>query len=363
MSNECATITNPDQVTPEWLTQVLRQSGHLACCEVTQVCVAVDSSYTSTIAHVGPSYSEDTPAGAPTHLFLKVSRPSAQQRVVGSAQRRAEVEFYNRVVTLMPGAPVVRCYQAIYNAETGASHLLFDDLSTTHSGGISRVPPSQTHCERAIEAFADFHAIWWDNPALPAVAGLPSPASVADDIAGIRACFPSFADAAGSHLTLSQCALYNQTLAALPHLLQRRTRGQHLTLIHGDANLSNVLLPYDAREGRALIIDWQLWGASFAAEDLANLMALFWDKDQRHTMERELLMRYHERLLQRGVRYYTWADCWHDYRLAVIVRILFMPMWFWNSGAPDAMIWLSLERAWQAFDDLDCHSLLDDSSQ
>ncbi len=83
--------------------------------------------------------------------------------------------------------------------------------------------------------------------------------------------------------------------------MQRKTQGRHLTLIHGDANLSNILLPRDAGKGRALIIDWQMWGIGFGAEDLSNLMALFWGPDDRRVLERDLLARYHASLLQHGV--------------------------------------------------------------
>ena len=142
-------------------------------------------------------------------------------------------------------------------------------------------------------------------------------------------------------------------------LWERVTQGKDLTLIHGDANFSNVLLPHDPHRERALIIDWQLWGISFAAEDLAHLMALFWEKEHRQHMEKDLLMRYHQGLIRHGVENYEWADCWNDYRLAVTLRVLFMPMWFWLSGSPVPWWERSLERALQAVEDLECLELLE----
>jgi hypothetical protein len=74
-------------------------------------------------------------------------------------------------------------------------------------------------------------------------------------------------------------------------------------------------------------------------------------------MERELLGRYHERLLRSRPTDWSWTDLWEDYRLAVILRVLFMPMWFRLAGSP---AWRgSLERAMQSFDDLECRELLD----
>jgi hypothetical protein len=362
MNDQCnpsGVITDPEQATPEWIARVLRQGGHLLCGEVTQVRADVDSSYTSTIARLSLSYSADAPPSAPARLFLKLSRVDPAQRVVGSPQRRAEVRFHNEVVARMPVAPVARCYHAVYDEASGASHLLFDDLAATHCGGDIRTPPARPHCERAIEAFADFHAFWWDNPALREFATPSSLEEMAASISAIRACYPRFADAAGERLDARQRRAYEQVLVSLPKLMERVTSGHGITLIHGDANLSNVLLPRDPEKDRALIIDWQLWNASYAAEDLANLMALFWDGEQRRALEGDLLKRYHDRLLQHGVRGYAWADCRRDYQLAVITRVLFMPMWFWESGQRDARTWLSLEYAWQAFDDLGCRERLE----
>ena len=360
MSNAYAVITEPEQATPEWLTEVLRQSGCLPDGKVIQAQATAVPTYPSTIVRLTLTYTDDTPSTAPAHLFLKLSRPDPQQRVVGSEQRCKEVEFHNRVVAMMAHPPVVRCYQAVYCTQTGASHLLFDDVSATHFGGERTPSPNIAYWERAMDAFAAMHAFWWDHPALAQVADVRAQENVKREIEGIRECFPRWADFAADHLTAAHRQLYERVIAALPRLLRRVTNGQHLTLIHGDANPSNVLLPHDADKGEALIIDWQLWGASFATEDLSHLMALYWDKDQRHAMERDLLIRYHAQLVKHGVKNYKWADCWYDYRLAVIYRVLFMPMWFWNASADSAGVWSSLAKAMQAFDDLRCVELLND---
>lgn len=347
-------LTEPDQITPAWLTQALRQSGRLPRGEVRTAHVEAESTYTATVARLSLSFTADAPPDAPRRLFLKLSRPASGQTVVGRAQYRHEVDFHKRVAAMMPHPPFVHCHQAEFDERSGASMLLFDDVSETHFAGVSALPPEPVYCERVMDAFAAVHAFWWDNPALESAATLPGRETAAMTIAGIRRSYPPFADAAAERLSSSHRRVYDSVLAALPRLLQRIAAGHDLTLIHGDANLSNVMLPRDAAAGQALIIDWQLWGVSYAAEDLANLMALFWDGEQRRRLERPLLSRYHQQLLRRGVRNYAWDDCWDDYRLAVIERVLFMPMWFWHTGAPPATVWPSLANALQAFNDLGC---------
>jgi hypothetical protein len=360
MNSNHPVITQPEQATPEWLTQVLQRSGALPQGRVNQAQAEVATSYTSTIVRLRPTYSADAPETAPARLFLKLARLDSTQRVVGDERRRREVELHNRLVSQMPFPPVARCYDAAYSLETGATHLLFQDVSATHFSGDQAPEACRAYWERAMDAFATWHAYWWDHPLLAQLDDRTPQEAAQSEVDGVSKCYPRFADAAADHLTPAYRNIYERVLRSLPRLLQRVAGGTGLTLIHGDANPSNVLLPYDTRRDDALIIDWQLWGVSYSTEDLSHLIALYWKKEQREALERPLLMRYHAELVRHGVGHYDWADCWYDYRLAVIDRVLFMPMWFWNAGADSTEVWSSLGRAMQAFDDLHCEELLND---
>lgn len=344
--------------TPEWLTRVLRASGCLIQGEVVDVAASVAESFTSEIGHLEVRYSADAPVSAPARLFLKVRNPASGQRVVGSDQWRWEVEFHTRIASRMRDPPVVPCCDAAFCETTGEAHLLLLDVSATHVQPANPLPPSRMQCERALEAFAQVHAFWWDHADLGEIDELPSEESTARYVASIRECFPGFADSLGDALSSARRSIYARVLGELPRLYERTSSASDLTLIHGDAHWQNVLLPRDPVAGRAYIVDWQLWGISFAAEDLANLIALQWYPEQRAAMERELLGCYHRGLVRGGVVGYTWADCWNDYRLAVVTRALFMPMWQWSSGQPPRAWWANLECALQAFDDLHCVELL-----
>jgi hypothetical protein len=100
------------------------------------------------------SYSADAPPSAPTHLFLKLGR------------RRIQVEFYTHIALAMGDAPLPRCYAAAFAAELGRSHLLFEDLSTTHAVAEEAIPPSLVDTERMVDALAQVHAHWWQHPRL-----------------------------------------------------------------------------------------------------------------------------------------------------------------------------------------------------
>ena len=352
-------ITAPEEATAGWLTGVLRESGCLPVGQVTGVLLDEKVSYTSTIARLTLTLSDDSPAETPRQLLLKLSRPDSKQKVVRSEHRRREVEFHRTLVADMPNLPVVRCHHAACCDESGAASLLFDDLSDTHTSGKPFSPPGMRQAESAMDAFGAFHASWWDHSSLGRISRLADKRSVAEKVADIRSCFPKFADAAGSSLTGRQRRIYDVALASLPTLYRRVSDGGDLTLIHGDANFSNLLLPDDADESEAVIIDWQLYGVSFAAEDLAHLIPLFWSRQQRKDTEVGLLRRYHRGLLSHGLVGYDWNDCWQDYRRAVILRSLFMPMWFWTAGASEEWWGGCLIRAADAVDDLHCRELME----
>lgn len=156
--------------------------------------------------------------------------------MVAGRQRRNEVEFNTNVAAFMPNPPIVRCHQAVYSEETGASHLIFDDASETHFQVETSLPPPLHQAGKAIDAFAELHAFWWDHQALGDVGALASQKSVAEHVNDTREHFPRFVDSLGDRLTASQRQVYERTLASLPGLMERVTQGKNLTLIHGDAN-------------------------------------------------------------------------------------------------------------------------------
>src|SRR5947207_927534 len=95
-------ITAADQVTPEWLTAVLRREGVLERGAV----VAVNA---SSLPHLTLSYSPDAPADAPTSLFLKFGRRSGPASEVG----HLEVAVYRVLAPFRDDLPMLlRCYDA-----------------------------------------------------------------------------------------------------------------------------------------------------------------------------------------------------------------------------------------------------------
>ena len=85
-----------DDLTPDWLTNVLRDKGVLDTGHVTEVKEASTTHQASLNYFLNVTYSPDAPSSAPGTLFLKLSRP---ERLPLTA---SEVEYYTKIVVQTP---------------------------------------------------------------------------------------------------------------------------------------------------------------------------------------------------------------------------------------------------------------------
>lgn len=353
-------LTATDQVTPEWLTQILRANGHLDQGKV----VAVQSGGQESLATGGPgfrpshrleiSYSVDAPLSAPSRLYLKAGG-GALDKLAG----KREVEFYTAIATSMPDSPGLPCYNAVYDPESGAYHLFLEDVSETHVTVEREAPAIEPDVERMLDTLAQFHAFWWEHPRLEEIGLVDAALVKGEDSLD----FSGFVDYLGDRLSAGRRNIYEQVLASLPRLLEERlTTEKGLTLVHDDAHVWNFLLPRHSEKDRVYLVDWEQWGVSAGPHDAAYMIGLFWYPERRARMEKDLVQHYHNRLLEHGVTDYNWDMCWHDYRLFAI-RNLMVPLWAWARAQSRGRNWgfhrwMQLEKAMLAFQDLECTEIL-----
>jgi thiamine kinase-like enzyme len=334
-----AVITNTEQVTPEWLGRVLGT-------RVADIRFETPMRGNSRIIPLEVGYSE--PGDAPTRLILKLSAEEIQDR--------REVDFY-RAVTGIRDLPIIRCYDAAF--EDGRFHILMEDLQATHDPHPpSFLPPTIANAERIVDALAQFHAFWWDSERLGEIGEIPSEESIKQAVAEDVALLSGFADFLGDRLSDERKKLLERAGERLLSLRMKRLIPAHnLTLIHHDLHAGNLLYPKQPEQDTIRLIDWKSWSINPGANDLANMMVVYWMQERRQQLQDGLLRRYHHRLTERGIANYSWADCWYDYRLAVI-GYLFFPIWQWSVGTPDFIWWHNFDRVMLAYRDLECGEFL-----
>jgi len=348
-------ITAIEQVTPDWLTAVLRDAGALARGRVVHVDADTSNPFVSMVARLSLTYSDDTPTEAPQRLFLKIANPEIYQKWPERGKR--EVEFYGAIPTDdYCKLPLPRCYNAVWS-EAGF-HLLLDDLTVTHRIIPHPFPPPSSQCKQVVDALARLHDYWWNDARLSVSMGRATEQKTVFN--GDEDFYPAFADFLGEALWDERRAIFERAITASPRLHERLHQG-NLTLIHGDAHAWNFLYPRDP-DGMAILVDWEAWDADVGVFDLAYMMTLFWFPAHRARVEKALVRRYHECLIENGVQHYDWDACWYDYRHSVI-RLLFRPVGWWRERPDDQgwaeIWWPRLERIICAYQDLGCEELLD----
>jgi len=352
-------ITEAAEVTPSWLSRVLRESGALRAGEVESVAAEVGGANWSSHARLTLSYTPDAKGTCPPQLFLKIC--AGANCVFGPS----EVNYYTRDYLGSPGAPLPRCYDAAYRETPRAYHVLLEDLSASHVDGFQREPDLELGMAVA-DALARLHAAHWGRHALE---------TLGTDVAGpddfgryfdwIERGLEPLLEHAGGALEPSGRAVLERVFGR--HRAAMEQRVQHdrgLTLVHGDTNPGNLMLPMRPR-GRAYVIDrqpfdWSLEGW-LAASDLAILMVLHWETERRRELEHAVLRRYLETLASCGVEF-TWEELFEDYRFSVAQCLEFAVEWCVLPEDRTRMRWLwerQLTRSLTAWADLGCEELFE----
>jgi hypothetical protein len=347
--------TAPDQISSQWLTNRLRGNGHLSQGEVVSVNIKAGHKHHFALE---VTYSADAPDSLPQDLILKWYSG-------GYPYGMREGLFYDQIVPAMSAPPVPRCFDVQVDWENGQTHILLEDLSATH---YVASPPynnlSKETFEQVMNAYLEVHAHWWDQPRIGQEdilhvvgMGVAHEAISSDAIRESGRYFaeevlPARVDQLGDQSSGDWIGLCERVIASWADLFsQRIAGGAGLTLIQGDAQLGNVLLPRNPQPNQPVIIDWEGCTRGIGVWDLARiLIQTELPSDERQELEGILLPSYQARLAERGIKDYSLEDCISDYRLSVLANI------------PHALVWEShsyLESAMRAFQDWECDELLD----
>ena len=228
---------SPIAANVEQLTNALRRCGVLGDGHIASVTVESSrATVLSRIVRLRLSY-DGAAAGVPSALILKTAHPDRATPTWNAG--RQEVAFYTDVAAATPARVVPRCFEAAWDKATNAWHLLLEDLTETHMIATTwPLPPNAAQCESIIEAWARFHATWWDDPRLGASVGVWSDELDAY-LQRFAGQFAVFADRHGDRLPRERRDLYDRLLIAAPRLSARYRSHRNLTIIHGNSHVWN----------------------------------------------------------------------------------------------------------------------------
>src|SRR5262245_36215171 len=191
-------IVTEEQITPDWLTSILRRNGHLVHGGVSAINKECFKTLFSLFYRLEAHYSNDAIPALPSKMLLKLPLPDNEASL---KMGKDEVFVYNILTKAMNDPPVVSFFDAVYSPDSQRWQILIEDLSNSHFQPEIPIPPSRHHCELCVETLAQFHAFWWEHPSLGVEIGkLFDKESLAELAALVRKDLSAFIDALGDRL-------------------------------------------------------------------------------------------------------------------------------------------------------------------
>lgn len=311
-----------DEITPDWLNQVLHADlrGGAAITGYTSDIISAGIGFVGDVARLTLAYDRPAP-GALETVIAKVPTANPSFRPIGQLLGffQKEIGFYRHVApTLDIAVP-----QAYYLGEDQASGnfiLLLEDLAGMEPGD-QLASCSRDVAELAIREAARLHARWWAHPDLRRFSDwLPGPGDLYFQIleGAYKESLPRFPEVFG-HLVDPRIVEYAQIFGERYQEAIAAGVDRTHTFIHGDYRLDNMLFGDGETKPRIAILDWQLPFRANALWDVVYFLAGNFDPEWRRQHEPDLLRAYHEALLENGVRDYAFERCQDDYRASGLV--------------------------------------------
>jgi aminoglycoside/choline kinase family phosphotransferase len=316
------TVITPENVTPEWLTEMLRSGGVLKSAEVISVRrERIGTGLVGQNLRFHLNYNSENTA-APATLVGKFPSPEEQSRRTAKTLRtyEREVRFYLELAGTVD-IRVPRCHSGALSEDCERFHLILEDMSPDAPGDQIRGCDLR-ETAAALDELAGLHAPRWNDPGLDDFEWLARADEESNALLRgmYEGCWDGFVRTYGDRLSAEQCA-FGEAFGANLGVWQEGWSSP-LCVVHGDFRPDNLM--FGSRDGKVSVttVDWQTTGAAVGAMDAAYFIGNSMFSTDRRTHEMALLERYHSKLVERGVPRYSWEACLEDYRRATLAGII-----------------------------------------
>ena len=305
-------VDDVTELTPEWLTAAFAASGRPAAV-VDVVAQQIGTGQIGTCHRLSLTYERGTGAAPPSppSLVAKFAGGdrAARERVKDGFAK--EVGFYTQLAGTVD-VRVPRCWYGAISDDKTSFVLLLDDLAPARPGvqADGCTPAQASDC---LENLAGLHAPRWNDEALLDIAFLTPMGSAGAAFLGdiLQEATEQFVVRYADDLSAGDVATLRAVARSIAAWSLARPRP--FALVHGDFRPDNLMFPPDG--GTAVALDWQTVSVAHPLRDVAYFLGTSLGEDERRAHEKDLVLRYHEALLRRGVRAYDFDTCFDDYRL------------------------------------------------
>ncbi|MCZ6867886.1 MAG: phosphotransferase [Gammaproteobacteria bacterium] len=312
----------PEEMTPEWLTEALHESGALATsarvtgCEFDEI--GIGRGYVGVTLRVKLDY--EPAAAGPASLVAKLPTvleiAQESDRALVAFIYSTEINFYRKLAAECPARIPVH-YWSGSDPDAGRYCLLIEDMGNLRM--VAQVKScSVEDANLAVSTLAKIHARWWQDERLTGQQWLLNSQGSGQLFQGLYAQgWDHFWAEHGDVLPPEYEAAGRALSGRFAELVEEGSRSAW-TLVHGDYRLENFLFD-DAHADPLVVLDWQLisWGSGL--RDLSYFIAQNLTTELRREHESDLLKRYHETLRAHDVNGYTFDQLIRDYRIGLLL--------------------------------------------
>jgi len=313
----------PEQLTAEWFTTMLRGAGVIGDSERVESFEAgllTDIGLLGMVLRAELTYSAGTSSDAPPSVVMKFAHPVPENRAIATNLNmyEREVRFFNEIAEHVD-VPHPSCYFAGMDYETSSNIVVLEDLREYRAGDqVAGV--SVDEAKMVIDAIVPLHARYWgktDSDMLSWMMRIDT-SYIEPFMPGVEGTWENCVNQFGYCITddvREALPRYMAGLRELHRVMGRRTQ----TLIHGDVRMDNAMFG-DGKPGLhpVVLLDWQAIMVSNPLQDISWMLSTCLKTDIRRDHEEELLRYYHAGLLEAGVTDYSFDQCIDDYEVGVL---------------------------------------------
>lgn len=353
----------PQGFTPEYLTTVLGRKFLPKGTIVTNVSrspVGEGTGMMADIAKLELSYEGDS-KGLPPSVIAKYASENPTNRQVAMLYNLYERE--TRFSHELDPLTEARCPEFYFTGLENENFVILMEDMTDYEVGNQTVGASLVQTELAIDELAKLHASFWEKVAhLQWVPGIVD-SYHADNMynlanTGWDVMVEIFGDFIPEHIRAQR----DRFLAAIPGL-QAERMGAPITLCHGDFRMENLLYGVQPEHHPVAVIDWQGPLKGRGMFDVALFLGQSTKVEVRQSHEKQLLQRYLDGLVSRGITGLSFADLWKDYQSCMLYDWVYAAVvaGTLDSTNEKSFAWMSqmIARQVAASDDLDVFGLLE----
>jgi hypothetical protein len=352
----------PREVTPDWLTAALRETGVISDSVVTGFDVEIIGEGVGVLGQLARfklTYDSPEP-GAPTSLVGKFPAAAQENRDLAHALHfyECEVRFYELIAEDVELRTPKR-YYSYFDNDTHDFVLLMEDMAPARCGdqvaGCSPEEAKQTALN-----IARFHATWWGRVDTPQLDWIPyGNAPVRHFVeSAYNGGWEDFTHNFGDRLSPRAMAIAERFRTKIIATADALTKPP-LTIAHGDLRYDNLFF---SENGQMAVADWQIIVRARGPYDVAYFLSQSVNAAGRKACEMDILHSYHETLLERGVKGYSFGQCFDDYRSCAMYCLVYPVISGGNLDPGNErgveLVTAMLDRSVATILDLDCDEMI-----